>query len=157
MATKPTQWSLKKLRAEGWTCHIVEKWNQFSKRRVDAFGFGDILAMRSGEIALVQTTSASHLADHEKKIKALPTYRQWYDAGGTVILHGWKNSKTCREKRTQFKKCDDIAVDVMLELRYRLNLKLKPEMALQLRKSISEIVAKGYAREVNALVQSVLA
>lgn len=104
----PMQRSLKKLREEGWVCHIVEKWNQFSKRRVDAFGFGDVLAMRPGEIALVQTTSGSHVADHLAKIRALPTFKQWHDAGGITIVHGWRKSKrtgwTCRELKTQQKK-----------------------------------------------------
>ena len=148
MPTKPMQWSLAKLRSEGWTCHIVEKFNRFSMRRIDVFGFGDVLAMRPGEIALVQTTSASNMAAHEKKIKALPEYRQWYEAGGIVILHGWRNKNSVREKRTHFKKADDVAVDVMLELRYRLNLKLSPEQALTLRKSVAEIISKGFYRTI---------
>lgn len=148
MATKPTQWSLKKLRAEGWTCHIVEKYNQFARRRIDAFGFGDILAMRPGEIALVQTTNASNMAAHEAKIKSLPTYQQWYEAGGTVILHGWKNAKTVREKKTQ-RNATHMAIDILTELHFmRILPKLTVEKSTELREAIAEIIAKGYMRQV---------
>jgi hypothetical protein len=148
MATKPMQWTLKKLRAEGWECHIVEKFNRFSMRRVDAFGFGDVLAMRPGEIALVQTTSASNMAAHEAKIKSLATYNQWYEAGGTIILHGWKNSKTCREKKTQ-RNALHMAIDILAELHFlRILPKLAPEKSAELRAVITEIIAKGYMRQV---------
>lgn len=94
--SKPTPRSLEHLRKQGWICHIVEKWipprgeMQFG-RRIDAFGFGDILAMRPtlyvdedgfltsekpeapkqvipGVIALVQTGAAGDIAAHREKI-----------------------------------------------------------------------------------------
>lgn len=75
-------------------------------RRVDCFGFGDILAIRSGEIVLVQTTSGSNLSARKAKIESLSTYKQWYDANGIVVLHGWRKLKTgwaCRELKTRRK------------------------------------------------------
>ena len=49
--TNATQRSLKLLRENGWTCHIVEKYikhpNMAFGKRIDAFGIGDILACRS--------------------------------------------------------------------------------------------------------------
>lgn len=157
MPSIPMQRSLKKLRDEGWVCHIVEKWNQFARKRIDAFGIGDILAMRPGEIALVQTTSGAHFPDHRKKIIELPTYRQWYEAGGTVILHGWYKRKRggrvwyhCREQRTPLRNADDIAIDIVAELRFqKITGKLLPEQGLKLRKTIAEIVTKGYMRQCN--------
>lgn len=61
-------------------------------RRIDAFAFGDILAMHPAtkRIALIQTTDYSSVSKHLDKIKALPTYKQWVDSGGIVFVHGWK-------------------------------------------------------------------
>jgi hypothetical protein len=104
------QRSLEKLRSEGWICYIVEKFNRFSMRTVDAFSFGDILAMnpKTRQIALVQTTSGSNVSSHLIKIKSLPTFKQWHDSGGITIVHGWRKLKhigwTCRELKTQQKK-----------------------------------------------------
>lgn len=49
--SKPMQRSLEHLRENHWICHIVEKFipkreGMDFPRRIDAFGFGDILAMR---------------------------------------------------------------------------------------------------------------
>lgn len=64
-------------------------------RRIDAYGFGDLLACRKypddpGEIALVQTTTKAHMSAHKEKILAIPEFSKWKEAGGIVILHGWR-------------------------------------------------------------------
>jgi hypothetical protein len=100
MKTSPTQRSLAHLRKNGWTACVVEKWipprgTMKFGRRIDAFGFGDILACRRGEpalfgdIALVQTTVMSSMAAHKAKILALSEFQKWKDADGVVVLHGW--------------------------------------------------------------------
>lgn len=96
--SKPTPRSLEHLRKNGWTCHIVEKWipprgEMPYGRRIDCFGFGDILAMRPtlyvdadgfmtvepidkpkkiipGVIALIQTTTGhgGSMAEHRDNI-----------------------------------------------------------------------------------------
>lgn len=106
--SSPTQRSLKKLRDEGWACQVVEKFNSFTKRRIDVFGYGDILAIRPGEIALVQTTSGSNLRAREQKIKALPGFKAWHAAGGISVLHAWRKIQRngrkiwdCRELSTR--------------------------------------------------------
>ena len=45
MASLPTQRSLALCKKRGWRYAIVEKWIQATKRRVDVFGFGDILVL----------------------------------------------------------------------------------------------------------------
>src|SRR5271167_4627948 len=87
----PTQRSLKLLRERGWTCQVVERWNQWAKVRQDLFGCLDILAIsprdREADAALeawcvknlagklmgaaiigVQVTSGSGHSDRRKKI-----------------------------------------------------------------------------------------
>jgi hypothetical protein len=101
--TSPVQRSLKYLRQEGWTCCSVEKWlpprgTMKFGRRIDALGFGDLLACHShrhrftyneGEIALVQTTTLANMNAHKAKILALPEFAKWKAANGLVLLHGW--------------------------------------------------------------------
>jgi hypothetical protein len=102
--TLATQRSLKYLRRLGWTACIVEKWipprgNMKFGVRIDAFGFGDLLACSplafgrhphpGGSIALVQTSTLARWNDHKTKILAIPEFQKWKEAGGLVILHGW--------------------------------------------------------------------
>lgn len=86
----PTQRSLRHLREAGWTAHKVEHWNAFARRRVDAFGWGDILACHPLQgIALVQTTSGANLSARIKKAQSIGALVAWVTAGGKLIAHGW--------------------------------------------------------------------
>lgn len=103
--TLATQRSLKSLRDNGWTACIVEKFlpargDMKFPRRIDAFGFGDILACRpptfiAGEllgekgIALVQCCPGASHAEHKEKILAIPEFHKWKAAGGLVFLQSW--------------------------------------------------------------------
>lgn len=72
--------------------------------RIDAYGFGDLLACRcvqgedtdgiypvyEGGIALIQTTDHTSFSKHKIKILAIPEFQKWKDAGGIVLLHGWR-------------------------------------------------------------------
>lgn len=89
----PTQRSLARLREAGYTVAIVERWNPHAKIRQDLFGFADLLAIRTGEIVLVQTTTAVNIAARRKKIREEPRYLLWLAAGGKVLLHGWRKVK----------------------------------------------------------------
>lgn len=94
----PTQKSLAYLRALGWECHIVEKWNPFAKVRQDAFGFGDILACKPGVgIALIQTTSLTGIMARWRKIAKNPQAKKWKQSRGAILLHGWKGQKLREE------------------------------------------------------------
>lgn len=77
------------LRAAGYTCAVVEKWNMHAKIRQDLFGFIDIVAMRS-DIIGVQATTMAHNADHLDKIIAEPRARLWLLAGGRIQLWSWR-------------------------------------------------------------------
>jgi hypothetical protein len=68
-------------------------------RRIDAFGFGDILACRNtrvvgllgpGQIALVQTSALSERRRHKDKTNGLVEFHTWKAAGGIVLLHSWR-------------------------------------------------------------------
>lgn len=99
MADSPTTRSLKKLKAEGYTAAVVEKWNPHARVRQDLFGFIDILAIKDGETLAVQTTSYSHVSDRVKKIENHDNLRSVRDANWSIHVHGWrkvKNRWQCR-------------------------------------------------------------
>jgi hypothetical protein len=90
MSTSPTQRSLEKLRSEGWTAQVVERWNQWAKVRQDLFGFIDILCLSPSKGILgVQTTSGSNVSARLAKIKAEPKAGIFLAAGGKIMIHGW--------------------------------------------------------------------
>lgn len=86
--TSPTQRSLKFLREAGWTVEVVEHWNSYTRTRKDLFGCIDLVALRQGELAGIQTTSG-HGSARIAKIKAEPRMVKWLEAGGTLYVHGW--------------------------------------------------------------------
>lgn len=98
-----TQKSMDYLKKLGWTVALVERFipkhpGMKFPRRIDVYGFGDLLGCRArkipgngdvGEIALFQCGMGQHHEDHRTKILALPGYRKWKAAEGWVILHSW--------------------------------------------------------------------
>jgi len=110
MKTRATQRSLDHLRRNGWTVHIVEKYlpargSMKFPRRIDAFGVGDILAMRPpmnglpGSIALVQCCPGPSHAKHKDKILEIPEFDIWKKAGGRVFLQSWAKKGARGEKK----------------------------------------------------------
>jgi hypothetical protein len=91
VASSPTQRSLKLLRDAGYICHIVEKYNSFTRTRSDVYGFGDILACKASQNGsyLVQTTSRANLNARINKIMAIPEAVIWLRAGNGILVHGW--------------------------------------------------------------------
>lgn len=110
--SSPCQRSLAHLRKNGWTACVVERFIAPRKIRVDAFGFGDILAMRwfrdiggvakelNSEIMLVQTTTGSHFAERRKKINSLQSSADWVMSGGKILLHGWSKQGPRGKRKT---------------------------------------------------------
>lgn len=96
-----TQLSLKKLRAEGYLCAIVEHFNPWVKIRQDMFGFVDIVAVKENESLYIQTTTADHMEARIRKIMGHPNLPQVHSTNRTVIVHGWvkiNNRWECREE-----------------------------------------------------------
>lgn len=99
MAGSPTTRSLAKLREEGYTAGIVEKWNPHARIRQDLFGFIDVLAIKPNETLAVQTTSYSGVSARVKKIQESDHVAAVRDAGWRIEVHGWrkvKNRWVCR-------------------------------------------------------------
>lgn len=117
----PTARTLKYLREEGWLAHVVEKYiklgNMAFGRRIDAFGFGDLLACVPSRnnvaaiIALIQCCAGGDHARRRRKIlgtiseadrakmserelleavKVAEAAKFWQRCGGTIMVISWK-------------------------------------------------------------------
>jgi hypothetical protein len=94
--SSPTQRTLKLLRSEGFIAHISEYWNPFAKRRIDLFGFIDIVALKENRIVGVQCTTAENRAARRTKILGLETAIEWRKAGGEIALITWRKNSSNR-------------------------------------------------------------
>ena len=69
MAVSPTSKALKWLRESGLHPGVVEHWNAFARKRVDLWGFIDIIAIRDGDpIRYIQVTSWTNVNARIQKI-----------------------------------------------------------------------------------------
>lgn len=94
VALSPTQRSKAHLEALGYQVAITEHWNPWARRRVDLWGFVDLLAIKPNETLAVQTTSATNVSARVKKIAEHENVGFVRDAGWRILVHGWgKNSK----------------------------------------------------------------
>jgi len=98
----PTQRTLRLCRKHGFAVQVVERFCAFSRRRIDLFGFIDVIAADGANILGIQVTSGANMAARLAKIKAEPRAMQWLESGGRIFVHGWrKRAKTkkweCRE------------------------------------------------------------
>lgn len=96
----PTARSLKYLREQGYVCDIAERYNAFTRKRNDLFGFIDIVAVHPLKQGLlgVQTTSTGNIQARIKKATILDTYDLWLNAGNKIEFHGW-SKRGARGKR----------------------------------------------------------
>lgn len=91
----PTARTLARCRQLGWMAHVVEKWIPQTRRRIDAFGFGDVLVIEPNVgILLIQATAdnGGHVADRVAKIqgeKCRDAAQAWLRAGARIEVWGW--------------------------------------------------------------------
>lgn len=110
----PTECTIKRLRKEGYTTAIVEKWIPKTKRRKDLYGCIDITAIRSNQSGVfgIQATSRGHVSDRVKKALAIPALKIWLQAGNRFEVWGWKKKGARYQvvKRKFYLEDDDIMV-----------------------------------------------
>ena len=107
---QPQQRSLQWLRRQEFIVESVEKWRRFPMpgkqrcrvcgqlpmlaKRLDLFGFGDLLAIKDSERWLIQVTDTAHQANRLQKITAdetvAPLARAVLRAGFRIAVHGWR-------------------------------------------------------------------
>lgn len=91
----PSKRSLDLLRKQGYIVQVVEKWNAFSRTRIDLFGFIDIVAIKEGVKGVlgVQSTSYANRGARIKKIISIPASKIWLSTGNKILVHAWKKKK----------------------------------------------------------------
>lgn len=116
MATTPTSRTLQWLRDDGWIPAVVERWCSFSRRRVDLFGFIDIVAIRPGSTGVlgVQATSGSNVASRVRKIKINGISDLWMGCQNELWVVGWRSVawKTKSGKTAKRPKWEPRVVDI---------------------------------------------
>jgi hypothetical protein len=111
------------LKKRGWLSWIVEYWNAFTKRRVDLFGFGDILVIddKPGSL-IVQVTTAGEVSKRVQKIctECEDYARAWLERGNRIQVWGWgkfgardkRKTWQCRVRSIVIRE-DGLGVDVL--------------------------------------------
>ena len=86
----PTARSLKRLRDDGYSAVVVERFNWYTKTRHDAFGF-DIIAIHKDiqGVLGVQTTTGDNAAKRITKLLGIPEVEIWLQAGNRAVVHSW--------------------------------------------------------------------
>lgn len=89
MAISPTQLTLRKLREDGYTAEVVERWNPHARKRQDLWGFVDVIALRGTETLAIQATSATNVSSRVTKIADSPLVADVREAGWSIHVWGW--------------------------------------------------------------------
>lgn len=110
MATSPTAHTLAECRRRGWLATVVEKWVPQARKRIDAFGFGDVLVLDDQPGALlIQATSASNVSSRVQKIRGECKNEAawWLSRGNRIQVWGWgKRGKAGERKVWQLRTVD---------------------------------------------------
>lgn len=106
MPQSPTSRTLQWCRDQGWDAGVVERWIPQARRRIDLFGFIDIIAIRSGVPGVVgiQATSGSNVASRVRKIQALAVHKRWLECGNEIWVVGWREVQWRRKDGTKAKR-----------------------------------------------------
>lgn len=82
--------TLKYYRDAGYICDVAETFNHFSNTRKDLFGFVDYVAVREGELLLIQATSRGNMSSRRKKMRGIEAMPLLASVPGVrVVLIGW--------------------------------------------------------------------
>lgn len=88
----PAARTLEELRKRGMLAQVVERWNAHARRRLDLFGFIDVVALDGQPGVLgVQTTTADHVSHRLEKLRTevAGAMLRWIEAGNRLVIHGW--------------------------------------------------------------------
>lgn len=104
MTASPTQRSLAECRRRGWPAGVVERWigpHGAGGKRVDLFGFIDLIALDDYAGCLAIQATSSGVADRLRKIdtECHDLAWEWLRAGNRIEVWGWtKRGKAGRRK-----------------------------------------------------------
>jgi hypothetical protein len=93
---KATQYTLADMRKRGYEAFVTEHWSSFARRRIDLFGFCDVLCLGDDEVVAVQTTSWTNVSARIRKIADHENVAAVRKAGIRIIVQGWRKGKNGR-------------------------------------------------------------
>lgn len=112
----PTQKTLAWCEEHEFSAQVVERWNSFVKRRIDLFGFLDLIYItgKSGSgVTGVQCCITGDISKRRNKILALhlekDIIRTWLLSGNSIEIHGWAK-RGARGKRKLWTLVREISV-----------------------------------------------
>lgn len=90
----PTSRTLEKCRKLGFQAAVVEKWIPQTKRRIDVFGFGDLLVVDDKPGALLIQATGDNAGDVARRVEKIKREsprraRRWLAAGNRIQVWGW--------------------------------------------------------------------
>lgn len=97
----PTARTLAYVRQQGGLAQVVERWNQYARRRVDLWGFIDVLVLDDSPGVLgIQATTTGNVSHRLAKLREEcgPAMAKWLAAGNRLAVFGW-SLKGARGKR----------------------------------------------------------
>lgn len=89
MSKSPTQLTLERLRADGYTADVVERWIPGANIRKDLWGFVDVIGLKGTETLAVQATSTPNVPSRVNKIADSPLVGVVREAGWRIVVWGW--------------------------------------------------------------------
>ena len=97
--TSPTQRALAFCKDQGWTVQVVEKWNPWSRTRLDLFGVIDMVVLdgAGGGPLGVQVTSGTNVAARLTKSREEPRLQQWLASPARCEVWGYGKRKKRRK------------------------------------------------------------
>lgn len=117
MSSSPTQRTLKLYRDNGFVCQVVERWCQYSRRRIDLFGVIDIAVLDTsanpwdGVLGLQACAGDSHAA-RRTKILASPEAKLWLMRKNRLQIVSWAK----RGPRGQVKRWTHRVEEITLDM-----------------------------------------
>ncbi len=93
MALTPTARTLVWLRGKGIEAAVVERWIPQTRRRLDLFGFIDLIAIDGGTTWGVQATSTGNVQSRITKIIEHPNTPLWLAGPRRILVIGWRSYK----------------------------------------------------------------
>ena len=93
MATNLNIPTRKRLTEQGYLVENVEKYNTFSRKKNDLWGFIDFLAIKRDEVLAIQVTSKNNMSARRKKMTEHENIGKVREAGIRIELWGFYKEK----------------------------------------------------------------
>lgn len=109
--TSPSARTLAECRKRGYIAQAVERFNSYTKKRIDLFGVIDIVAITPTGILGIQACAGGDHSTRRKKILAEPRIAAWLGAGARLEVWSWSKRGRVDERKLWQVRIDEIRAD----------------------------------------------